>query len=213
MDDIKDTDSRGVIMIAAFLILAPWLYPLEQWVGLRFWKPWGWLTGISLMAVFTFVIAPAWLIAGLVLFVRSPYRKQALWMSGSGLVGILSFVGAMATAKAVRHPTFQDLAERSKPLVGAIKKFEKENGTPPARLDALVPEYLTSVPGTGIPVCPDYRYSLKSWVEPNLWELSVPCPFGLVNWDQFLYLPEQNYPEKGYGGSLERIGDWAYVHE
>jgi len=28
-----------------------------------------------------------------------------------------------------------------------------------------------------------------------------------------LYFPKKDYPEKGYGGSLERVGDWAYVHE
>jgi hypothetical protein len=33
------------------------------------------------------------------------------------------------------------------------------------------------------------------------------------SFDRFLYFPLQNYPEDGYGGSLERIGDWAYLHE
>jgi hypothetical protein len=34
-----------------------------------------------------------------------------------------------------------------------------------------------------------------------------------MNWDMFLYFPKQNYPKAGYGGWLERIEDWAYVHE
>ncbi len=30
-----------------------------------------------------------------------------------------------------------------------------------------------------------------------------------VNWDMLLYLPSQRYPQDGYGGRLERVGDWA----
>ena len=29
---------------------------------------------------------------------------------------------------------------------------------------------------------------------------------GLVNWDMFIYYPDQAYPERGFGGSLERLG-------
>jgi len=45
------------------------------------------------------------------------------------------------------------------------------------------------------------------------WELRVPCPSGGLNWDVFFYWPSKNYPNYIYGGSVERIGDWAYVHE
>ncbi len=42
---------------------------------------------------------------------------------------------------------------------------------------------------------------------------SVQTPLGVLNWDQILYFPNQNYPAKGYGGPIELIDDWAYVHE
>jgi hypothetical protein len=45
------------------------------------------------------------------------------------------------------------------------------------------------------------------------WELRVPCSRGILNWDLFFYWPGQRYPSVGYGGSIERIADWAYVHE
>jgi hypothetical protein len=45
------------------------------------------------------------------------------------------------------------------------------------------------------------------------WELRVPCSRGGLNWDVFFYWPGQRYPAKAYGGSIERLGDWAYVHE
>jgi hypothetical protein len=43
--------------------------------------------------------------------------------------------------------------------------------------------------------------------------LSNSTPSGGINFDSFLYLPLQNWPERGYGGVLQRIDDWAYVHE
>lgn len=45
------------------------------------------------------------------------------------------------------------------------------------------------------------------------WELRVPCSLGLLNWDVFFYWPTKAYPRRTYGGRVERIGDWAYVHE
>lgn len=45
------------------------------------------------------------------------------------------------------------------------------------------------------------------------WELLVSCSRGGLNWDVFVYWPGQRYPAYLYGGSIERIGDWAYVHE
>jgi hypothetical protein len=45
------------------------------------------------------------------------------------------------------------------------------------------------------------------------WELRIDCPRGMLNWDVFFYWPTQRYPNQIYGGSVERIGQWAYVHE
>ncbi len=45
------------------------------------------------------------------------------------------------------------------------------------------------------------------------WALQVLPPVFGVGFDLMLYFPKQDYPENGYGGWLERVGDWAYVHE
>lgn len=45
------------------------------------------------------------------------------------------------------------------------------------------------------------------------WELRIPCSRGMGNWDVFFYWPTENYPTRKYGGGIERIGRWAYVHE
>jgi len=56
---------------------------------------------------------------------------------------------------------------------------------------------------------PNGEFSLPSCP----WELRVQSPTGILNWDMFFYRPGRDYPENAYGGSVTRIGDWAYVHE
>jgi hypothetical protein len=45
------------------------------------------------------------------------------------------------------------------------------------------------------------------------WELTVPCSPAAMVWDVFVYWPTHDYPDYMHGGDVERIGDWAYVHE
>lgn len=45
------------------------------------------------------------------------------------------------------------------------------------------------------------------------WELRIDCSHGFGNWDTIIYWPTKDYPEYVHGGSTERVGDWAYVHE
>ena len=101
-------------------------------------------------------------------------------------------------------------------LVRAIHQYENNTGQPPPDLADLVPDYLPSVPRTGLPAYPDYEYSTghapDRW-DGNPWVLYVLTSSGGINFDQFLYFPLQNYPESGCGGALQRIGAWAYVHE
>jgi hypothetical protein len=64
---------------------------------------------------------------------------------------------------------------------------------------------------------PDYEYlagtEAKSRFHGNPWVLWVDTPSGGINWDMFIYYPRQNYPTYAHGGSLERVKQWAYVHE
>ena len=72
------------------------------------------------------------------------------------------------------------------------------------------------MPNTGIGAYPNYIYvivSEQTAYEGNAWLLKVRTPSGGINWDVFLYFPKQNYPKVGYGGVIEPIEDWAYVHE
>lgn len=78
----------------------------------------------------------------------------------------------------------------------------------------MVPEFLERIPKTGMGTYPDYKYWTGSdSFDGNPWALIVSAPSGPLNFDQFMYFPLTNYPATGYGGWLERVGDWAYVHE
>jgi hypothetical protein len=46
----------------------------------------------------------------------------------------------------------------------------------------------------------------------DAWALDVPIPFGR-GFDRAIYLPGGRYPDKGWGGAVVRVGDWAYVWE
>lgn len=114
-----------------------------------------------------------------------------------------------------KSTAFKRLAERSVPLVDAIHDYVAERGAPPPNLEALVPQYLDAVPSTGIGAYPDYEYLIGDAARARSgcdWMLEVPA-FVLLGWDTFLYFPSGEYPERAFGGWLQRMGDWAYVHE
>lgn len=172
--------------------------------------------------LFPVIIAcPLLLPAGAGLCFRRTRKGAVLLLAlvGSSSLVFLSFVGMSRSLgwKDPRHRGFFDLARRSVPLVAAIRAYEAKRGEPPPNLAALVPEFLPSVPSTGMGAYPKYEYASDSSVaqryEGNPWVLFVNTGSGALNFDRFIYLPRQNYPERGYGGWLEKIEDWAYVHE
>ena len=141
-------------------------------------------------------------------------RRHGVTILACGPVFVLIAVALLRFAPPVRMNAFQRLADRSEPLVNAIHSFVEKEGRPPADLEELVPEYMPQIPKTGMPAYPTYRYSTETnrW-DGNPWVVYVNCTSGGINFDMFMYFPKQNYPERGYGGSLERVGKWAYVHE
>ena len=47
----------------------------------------------------------------------------------------------------------------------------------------------------------------------NDWILTVYCPAGILDADEFLYYPNGNYPKYEYEGHLVRVKDWVCVDE
>ena len=162
------------------------------------------------------IVALVYLLASPALLIPRHSRRQTLQRCGLCLVLVASTIAGARYAGSIRDDAFHRLEQRSRGLVTAIKNYERSHGGPPPSLDSLVPEFLDAVPGTGMAAYPDYQYfagDVARRHEQNPWILVVPAPSGGINFDKFLYFPLQNYPQRGYGGWLQRMGDWAYVHE
>lgn len=108
---------------------------------------------------------------------------------------------------------FELAAARAGPMIKAIEEYTRYNGQPPEVLSALVPNYIDRLPPKLPPleIVTDPK-KLREYGD-NPWALTALVSRGLLNWDRFIYFPDQAYPETGFGGGLERVEDWAYVHE
>lgn len=196
------TASRlGGSLLAAILVFTP---PIAELLGL----------GHS----FTFLLVAVTGLLGVavVAIAAEPRWKQLVLVIGLFL-GCGYFCALLA--KRARVLAFDRLASRSAPLVAAIEAYSKDHGRPPTALQNLVPTYLPRVPETGMPGASRYAYETASpGGRANLypgvpWELSIPCSLGFGNGDTFFYWPSHNYPRDTGAGSVDRIRDWAYLHE
>ncbi len=115
----------------------------------------------------------------------------------------------------VRREGLVQSTERAKPLIGAIEKFKADKKRTPAALNELVPNYIASIPYTGMADYPEFFYRNDGGHDRlfKTYQLSVRTSSGFINFDRFDYWPEGDYPPQMYGGGVERIGAWAYVHE
>lgn len=114
----------------------------------------------------------------------------------------------------MRRAGLQQATTRAQPLIGAIEKFKRENKRLPANLQELVPAYIPAVPQTGMAAYPEFIYNNDGFKKRyfQTYQLSVRTGFGF-DFDSLNYWPEGDYPTEMYGGRVERIGSWAYVHE
>ena len=211
-DLAKRHRSWMLLLLAAAL---PWLVPLSEWLWFSSMKvpALGTMSMIGTLPVLA-AVALSPLLIGLLFWSR--WRSLSLLAIALGMVAVTSSFYAVTASGKIRKDALLKLEQRSEPLVAAIQAYERAVGSPPASLDKLVPTYLPSVPGTGCGAYPEYRYLVGQGAERYLetpWVLTVPTPRGFAGFDEFMYLPAQNYPPRGLGGTLERIGAWAYLHE
>jgi hypothetical protein len=126
--------------------------------------------------------------------------------------GIMS----LKSADKIRMDGFQRLASEAAPLVAAIHEYSEKHGLPPESLDQLEFKYPEKQDIKGGKL-PKFKYFSGDFSQDrfhgNPWVLVLETPTGPLKWDQFLYYPLQNYPPLGHSGWLEKVGQWAYVHE
>jgi hypothetical protein len=119
------------------------------------------------------------------------------------------------------------------PVITALQRYTTKHGAPPPALKALIPTYLPAFPAPGSAarmdsrVSPPFSQGQDGWFyrpqgenQPvGVWVLGIEvrkdfCPrCGFSFGDYFVYQPNGSYPNKAYGGILERVGAWGYYHE
>jgi len=211
----ENTYLCGLVLAAILSACLNSLFPLAEWFAV---SPYGSDVVLFFVSFLMLPLVCAELAVPISLLLAIPNRTRsyavhlALIASAYSVLGIAS----LQLSDYVRMHAFRELAERSAPLVEGIMKFEAERARPPSQLEELVPEYLPKIPTTGMRAYPEYKYLVGKEAlqyHGNPWVLIVHTPTGILNWDMFMYFPNGKYPDVGYGGWLERIDSWAYVHE
>jgi len=197
-----------VLILNGFFVAAQWWAVSPNGSEAILW--------LSILLIFPLIFSLAMIPVAILLSFFTKIRRYAFRIGISCAVYFLIGIVCINIGQRVRMNAFHKLALRSRHLIEAIKTFETKHGISPPTLDALVPLFLPSVPSTGMAAYPKYEYIVgeeaEKW-ENNPWVVYVETPSGGLNWDIFMYLPKQNYPQKGFGGVVEKVDDWAYVHE
>jgi len=104
-------------------------------------------------------------------------RMQYVRLLGVGLIVAALLVGNHWIQRNIRRNAFEQLANRSAPMVAAIARYEQDHGRPPNSLGDLVPGYLSSYPRTGMRAYPEYRYRVleQSYVYYDLGKHGQIC--------------------------------------
>jgi 4-amino-4-deoxy-L-arabinose transferase-like glycosyltransferase len=123
---------------------------------------------------------------------------------------VVLFMPAMSVAVGARRYGFTLAAERARPLVSALTRFEREKGRPPLALNELTPAYLPRLPSGIPPVELVARENTPEAYGGNRWVLIAYVPSAVMSFDAFVYFPNQNYEAMS---GVTRIADWAYLHD
>lgn len=173
-----------------------------------------WGQMIYILPLIGAILALPLLLVGL-LFQRT--RLQSSFYLLISVIFIPCCIVGIVLGKNTRMASMKSFATRSQPLINAIQKYDLDHSYPPRSLNDLVPNYIPAVPTTGMMAYPEFCYHVgadcRKQYANNEWALTVATPSGGINFDVLLYFPNRNYPSQGYGGWLEPIGNWSYVHE
>jgi hypothetical protein len=198
---------RFWILIAAFVVGAG---PMVVLNGILLLGSGPWATpGAEFLMLPGLVAVPAVVVAVPFLGFRRTRRGGTTALLALLILFLATFVGFFGGGR-LRMLAFHLAAQRAEPLVDAITRFESENARPPSTLQELMPRYLSRVP-EGIPPLEllSGEAAAKHYAG-NTWALRAAVGVGVLNFDEFIYLPQQNYDGRG---ALERIRGWAYLHE
>ena len=136
-----------------------------------------------------------------------------LWAVPVGMLMCISVWGSYPLRPHVRRAILWCATIKSEGLVRAIQAYQAKYISPPPTLTALVPEFLTAVPQTGMLCNQAYTYRPGAGNrELGDWELEVALYQGIyLRREALLYLPKGDYARRGYSApEVRRVGGWIY---
>jgi len=154
-------------------------------------------------------------LVGLLLLSSQPTRARGKRLLKATALWVVFGLLGRHVASVVRLSALLQGTRKAQPIVAAITKFSEAEGRLPARLSDLVPGYLSTVPRTAWGAYPEWQYARvaePSSMAGNSWVLFVETPSG-EGFDVLMFLPSGRYPDRAFGGSVKRLGSWAYVFE
>ncbi|WP_417388626.1 hypothetical protein [Gimesia sp.] len=208
--------SKDLINYLLFAVSAIVVLPFAAWALLAPYGS-GFILCVTMLYYFAFLATLVMLPIMLVrLYWKESRSRALLW-----LLVLAVYVPCFLLGVNLEHRVWtarcEAFSRRTQPLIAAINDYERQHGVPPESLTALIPDYLPAVPDTGMRACSEFQYftgkDARQQYAGNPWALQVLPPVFGVGFDVVLYFPKQNYPKQGYGGWLEPVGVWAYVHE
>ena len=171
-------------------------------------------TVYCLMVLFgwTTVLAAAGMTIGSGLWRRNPTRV-GLGCGAFVMALLLICCSKYGTSWYLYRAQISVMAERGRPLVDAIKRYEAANGAPPPGESAIIPKYLAAMPATGL--AGPWRFSYLPQVPGHggAWVIEAPTPMPVMSFDALYYTPTGDYEWLEASGWVERFGEWGYLHE
>lgn len=139
---------------------------------------------------------PVWLF----LFMFRPrHRSTCLSALAGGLLSLASWHVPVEQ----RRIWLQQIAARGDRLAARLEAERLERGFYPA-------EVVDAKLATGAAGYSRFTY----WPDPDHGcELSLSTPSGGINFDRMFYWPCRTYPDSLNDEPLEKMGNWAYLHE
>lgn len=209
---------RPIVLKALFALLGP-LLALPLSTALAWSGPAAAETLLNLIAfpaILVLVLCLPGFMGGLALLFWPRFRRRGLTVACVCAAFVVGTVGGIKMALPIERQGWLRVIARADPLVAAIHSHERRLGTAPEQLEELVPTELAALPTTGLGSSPEFHYRKADGtnrVFGDRWAIRVRPPQVALGFDTLFYVPSETYPERGFGGVIERIDRWAYVHE
>lgn len=98
------------------------------------------------------------LVVSVALMSTPALRQKSNWAAKLCVIGVGGLAASMMFTNELIERAWRGVPARMQPLNGAIRAYESKTGQLPQSLHQLVPEFLDSIPGTGMRCAPTVGY-------------------------------------------------------